>query len=227
MRHRTPTLLLAAALLVPCASALAGSHWRGAMHNGKFWKKSDVREALRLTDDEVHSLDRIFAKDQSNLKDLKAEVEKRRDDLDALLVPDEVGDEQVLDQVDRLEQARARLGKARALMVLEMRPLEQEVLKCVSLNTKHQVIKIVDVHQGSLNSSLVRTADVFRETAVAGKHEFLRSRIAAVLGDDCDDLDLRAAAGPAILFYNAVVCGQPIDAEAMADQLTNLVFAPR
>jgi len=71
------------------------------------------------------------------------------------------------------------------------------------------------------------TADVFRETAVAGKHEFLRSRIAAVLGDDCDDLDLRAAAGPAILFYNAVVCGQPIDAEAMADQLTNLVFAPR
>ena len=71
------------------------------------------------------------------------------------------------------------------------------------------------------------TADVFRETAIAGKHEFLRSRIAAVLGDDCPDLDLRAAAGPAILFYNAVVCGKPMDAAGMADQLTDLVFAPR
>ena len=121
MRHRTLTFLLAAALLIPCTSALAGSHWRGAMHNGKFWKKSDVREALQLTDDEVHSLDRIFAKEQNNLKALKADVEKRRDDLDALLVSDEVGDQHVLDQVDVLEQARARLGKARALMVLEMR----------------------------------------------------------------------------------------------------------
>ena len=121
MRHRTLTLLLAAALFVPGASALAASHWRGAMHNGKFWKKSDVREALQLSDDEVHRLDRIFAKEQNSLKALKAEVEKRRDDLDAMLVSDEADDQKVLDQVDVLEQARARLGKARALMVLEMR----------------------------------------------------------------------------------------------------------
>ena len=113
MRHRTLTLWLAAVLLVPCASALAGSHWRGAMHNGKFWKKSEVRKALQLTDDEVHSLDRIFAREQNNLKALKADVEKRRDDLDALLVADEVGEQQVLGQVDLLEQARARLGFVR------------------------------------------------------------------------------------------------------------------
>ena len=121
MRHRTLTLLLAAALLIPGAAALGGSHWRGAMHNGKFWKKSDVREALQLTDDEVHSLDRIFAKNQNTLKDLKADVEKRREDLDTMLVSDEADDQGVLDQVEVLEQARARLGKARAMMVLEMR----------------------------------------------------------------------------------------------------------
>ena len=121
MRHRTPTFLLAAALLIPCTSALAGSHWRGAMHNGKFWKKSDVRKALQLTDDEVHSLDRIFAKNQNTLKDLKADVEKRREDLDTMLVSDEADDQGVLNQVEVLEQARARLGKARAMMVLEMR----------------------------------------------------------------------------------------------------------
>ncbi|HSV06306.1 MAG TPA: periplasmic heavy metal sensor [Candidatus Binatus sp.] len=121
MRHRTLTLLLAAALLIPGAAALGGSHWRGAMHNGKFWKKSDVREALQLTDDEVHSLDRIFAKNQNTLKGLKADVEKRREDLDTMLVSDEADDQGVLDQVEVLEQARARLGKARAMMVLEMR----------------------------------------------------------------------------------------------------------
>jgi len=121
MRHRTLTFLLAAGLLIPCTSALAGSHWRGAMHNGKFWKKSDVREALQLTDDEVHRLDRIFAKNQNSLKDLKADVEKRREDLDTMLVSDEADEKGVLDQVEVLEQARARLGKARAMMVLEMR----------------------------------------------------------------------------------------------------------
>ena len=61
-----------------------------------------------------------------------------------------------------------RPDKLGALLVLEMRPLEQEVLKCVLLNTKHQVLKIVDVHQGSINSSLVRVGDVFREPVRAG-----------------------------------------------------------
>ena len=70
------------------------------------------------------------------------------------------------------------------------------------------------------------TAAVFRDTALARLHEFLLARIAAELGDDFPDLDLRAAAGPAIIFYNAAVCGKPIDADAMADRLTALLFAP-
>ena len=69
-------------------------------------------------------------------------------------------------------------------------------------------------------------AEVFRETAVATLHEFLRSRIAAEMGDDFPDLDIRAAAGPAILLYMSAVCGKPIDADAMATRLTDLLFAP-
>ena len=122
MRHRAFTaLLVAASLLVPGAVALGGSRWHGAMHSGKFWKKADVQKELHLTDDEVRSFDHIFARDQNTLKSLKVDVEKRRDDLDALLVADKVADKQVLDQVDLLEQARAKLGKARAMMMLEMR----------------------------------------------------------------------------------------------------------
>ena len=69
-------------------------------------------------------------------------------------------------------------------------------------------------------------ADVYRETAISRMHEHLKSLLAAELGDDFPDLDLRASAGPAILVYQAAVCGQPIDAEAMADRLTELLFAP-
>ena len=57
-------------------------------------------------------------------------------------------------------------------------------------------------------------------------HEHLRALLAAELGEDFPDLDLRATAGPAILIYQAAVCGQPMDAEAMAERLTTLLLAP-
>jgi hypothetical protein len=50
-----------------------------------------------------------------------------------------------------------------------------------------------------------------------------------VLPDECadfPDLELRATAGPAILFYTAAVCGKPIEAEAIAARLTALLFTP-
>ena len=69
-------------------------------------------------------------------------------------------------------------------------------------------------------------AEVYRSTAVARIHEHLRSLLAAELGEDFPDLDVRAKAGPAILMYTAAICGEPIDAEAMAARLTDLLFAP-
>jgi AcrR family transcriptional regulator len=69
-------------------------------------------------------------------------------------------------------------------------------------------------------------ADVYRDTVISRVHEHLKSLLAAELGDDFPDLDLRATAGPAILVYMTAVCGQPIDAEALATRLTELLFAP-
>jgi AcrR family transcriptional regulator len=69
-------------------------------------------------------------------------------------------------------------------------------------------------------------ADVYRETKISRMHQHLRDRLAAELGGDFPDLDLRATAGPAILIYTAAVWGQPIDAEALATRLTDLLFAP-
>jgi AcrR family transcriptional regulator len=69
-------------------------------------------------------------------------------------------------------------------------------------------------------------ADVYRDTAISSMHDHLRSLLAAELGEDHPDLDLRATAGPAILVYMAAVCGNPIEAGPMADRLTALLFAP-
>lgn len=69
-------------------------------------------------------------------------------------------------------------------------------------------------------------AAVYRDTKMARMHEHLRALLAAELGDDFPDLDLRAIAGPALLLYTSAACGQPIDPEALAARLTNLLFAP-
>lgn len=67
---------------------------------------------------------------------------------------------------------------------------------------------------------------MFRQTMLDGVHGHLRARLAEALGEDDPDLDVRASAGPAILIYQSAICGQPMDAEAMADRLTRLLFAP-
>ncbi len=69
-------------------------------------------------------------------------------------------------------------------------------------------------------------AAVYRDTKIAAMHHYLRGLLVEGLGEDAPDLDLRASAGPAILLYFAAVCGNPLDAEAMAERLTELLFAP-
>lgn len=49
------------------------------------------------------------------------------------------------------------------LLQLEMGLLEQEHLRVVLLNTKNHVQGVRDVYRGSVNSSQVRTAEVFRD----------------------------------------------------------------
>jgi len=49
------------------------------------------------------------------------------------------------------------------LLMAEMGFLEQEQLRVVLLNTKNQVVVIAEVYRGSVNTSLIRVAEVFRE----------------------------------------------------------------
>ena len=49
------------------------------------------------------------------------------------------------------------------LVLYEMGALEQEHLRVLLLDTRNQVLKVEDVYRGSLNSSVIRVGEVFRE----------------------------------------------------------------
>ena len=49
------------------------------------------------------------------------------------------------------------------LLMAEMMVLEQESLRVVLLNTKNHVLAVQEVYKGSVNSSLVRVSELFRE----------------------------------------------------------------
>lgn len=51
---------------------------------------------------------------------------------------------------------------AAELVQFEMSALEQEELRVILLNTRNQVIQVVTVYRGSLNSSQVRVGELFR-----------------------------------------------------------------
>ena len=113
MKHLVSSLILASVLIAPGVSAEARSHWPSGLggHHGKFWKRGDVRRKLELTEDQVRSLEQIFATNQQTLADLEADVKKKRADFDALLADDRDDDKRIMAEVDLLEQARANLGK--------------------------------------------------------------------------------------------------------------------
>lgn len=65
------------------------------------------------------------------------------------------------DERDRL-QVRSPADVA-SLLQMDMGLLEQEHLKVVLLNTKNHVLGIREVYRGSVNTSQIRTAEVFRD----------------------------------------------------------------
>ncbi|NWJ94357.1 MAG: DNA repair protein RadC [Chloroflexi bacterium] len=54
-------------------------------------------------------------------------------------------------------------GDLANLLMLEMAGLEQENLKLVMLNTKNQIIRMNTVYKGTVNSSQVRVAELFKD----------------------------------------------------------------
>jgi DNA repair protein RadC len=52
---------------------------------------------------------------------------------------------------------------AAGVLMYELRALDQEVVKVLMLDTRNRLIGIVEVYRGSLNTSMIRVGELFRE----------------------------------------------------------------
>ena len=115
------TTLLLAAVLGGALPALTAPAQMVEMPPGKWWKRPAAVEVLKISAEQQQRLDEVFAKHRRAFVDLKADVERRSIDLEDLLAARDVDPRRVAAASDALEQARGRLGKARTMMVVEMR----------------------------------------------------------------------------------------------------------
>ena len=84
---------------------------------GKWWTKAEVRENIKLSDDQVRRLDSIFLNHMERLIDLKAEMEKAELNLKELLDAPVLEEKEALTLLDRLIKARGQLERTRAEML--------------------------------------------------------------------------------------------------------------
>lgn len=121
MKTRVLATLLAAVLpSLPVAAQML------EMPLGKWWKRPAVVESLKITPEQQERLDEVFSKNRRAFVDLKADVDRRTIDLEDLLAARDVDSKKIGAASEALEQARGRLGKARTMMVVEMRGILTE-----------------------------------------------------------------------------------------------------
>lgn len=110
-----------AALVAAVFSGLPAPAQMVEMPSGKWWKRPQVVETLQLSAEQRQRLDEVFSKNRRAFVDLKADVDRRTIDLEDLLAAKSVEPRKVAAASEALEQARGRLGKARTMMVVEIR----------------------------------------------------------------------------------------------------------
>jgi len=93
------------------------------MMHGKWWNNSAVEAELKLTDSERKILDEKYTESRRKLIDLKSEVEKERFELDIILDKQGTIKSQIVEQYDRLENARTKLSKERFGLLIEVREI--------------------------------------------------------------------------------------------------------
>jgi Spy/CpxP family protein refolding chaperone len=86
---------------------------------GKWWQSEEYRRELHLTPDQSKRLEDIFQAAVPRLKSLKKSLDAAESEFERLL---ERGDDgSVMDQVERVEAARAELNKSHTMMMLNMK----------------------------------------------------------------------------------------------------------
>jgi Spy/CpxP family protein refolding chaperone len=90
-----------------------------AAGQGKWWQSEDYKRELKLTADQSKKLEDVFQASVPTLKSLKKALDQAESEFERLL---ERGDDgSVMDQVERVEAARAELNKSHTMMMLRMK----------------------------------------------------------------------------------------------------------
>ena len=104
-------LFVSFAVLVAVALPAAGQ--------GKWWQSEEYIRELRLTPEQSKKLEEVFQASVPTLKSLKKTLDQAESEFERLL---ERGDDgSVMDQVERVEAARAELNKSHTMMMLRMK----------------------------------------------------------------------------------------------------------
>ncbi|MDQ2977917.1 MAG: periplasmic heavy metal sensor [Acidobacteriota bacterium] len=89
--------------------------------DGKWWKRPRLEAEIGLSADQSREIEKIFVKSRTRLIDLKADLEKKQLAFQSSM-EDQAADRHTVErQIEAVENARAELQKARALMVLDMK----------------------------------------------------------------------------------------------------------
>jgi Spy/CpxP family protein refolding chaperone len=90
-----------------------------AGQGSKWWQSEQYRRELGLTPDQSKRLEDVFQAAVPTLKSLKKALDQAESEFERLL---ERGDDgSVMDQVERVEAARAELNKSHTIMMLRMK----------------------------------------------------------------------------------------------------------
>ncbi len=88
---------------------------------GAWWKNSEIVRKLNLSDEQVKNISRTYLEHKLKLIDLQADVEKQELLLQPLMDIDQPDQNKVGAQIDLITEARGKLEKENAMMMLAIR----------------------------------------------------------------------------------------------------------
>ena len=88
---------------------------------GRWWNNPEMAQKLGLSTDQQKPMDDIFQQSKLKLIDLNASLQKEETIMEPLMSADQPDEAKILEQIDRVAQARAELEKANARMLLGIR----------------------------------------------------------------------------------------------------------
>jgi len=101
-----------------------GDHFQmrvGGPH--KWWKDSETVKQLQLSDSQASQIEQAFTDSKMRLIDMVATLQKEELKLETLINADNPNENAVSNQVDQVVQARGKLEKEHAMMMLNIRRL--------------------------------------------------------------------------------------------------------